>query len=97
MTDLMDRLRAPIIGQSNGKGFVVSFADVQLLAADRAEAAIEIERLRAALKSAEHFADWALRHTWPERAKINGPETVYSILAHHPFAKTRAPAKESPA
>lgn len=48
----------------------------------------EIERLREALKSAEHFADWALRHTWPERAKRNGPDAVYSILANHPFAKT---------
>lgn len=36
---------------------------------------------------AQHFVDFVLRHTWPERAKAHGFETVHSLIAHHPFAK----------
>lgn len=38
-------------------------------------------------KEAIAFVEFVLRHTWPERANDLGPETVHSIIKHHPFAK----------
>ncbi len=36
---------------------------------------------------AQAFVDFVLRHTWPERAKAHGFETLHSIIKHHPFAQ----------
>lgn len=50
--------------------------------------------LRERLKSAEHFADFVLRHTMPERAAAHGAETIHNIIANHPFAKSVRPPHE---
>ena len=42
------------------------------------------------LREAEHFRDFVLRHTLPERARARTPEETHSIIAHHPFAKKSA-------
>lgn len=37
--------------------------------------------------SARHFVEFALRHTWPDRAMARTPHETHSILRHHPFVK----------
>lgn len=60
----------------------------------------EMEAASAAASAAERaearaFVDFVLRHTWPERAKAHGVETVHSIIKHHPFALSHA-SKQAP-
>lgn len=42
---------------------------------------------REITKGAAAFVEFVQRHTWPERHERHGAETVYSLIAHHPFAK----------
>lgn len=56
-------------------------------------AAAEIARLRQQ-RDAGRFVAFVLRHTWPERAKAHGAETVHSIIKHHPFAQAHGSPEE---
>lgn len=75
LADLLDKFRAVAVG---------SEADGQVAALVR-EARAAIAALSRERESARRFAEFALRHTFPERAKAHGAATVYSILAHHPY------------
>lgn len=46
-----------------------------------------MKRWREMTAEASAFVDFVMRHTWPERATKHGVQTVYDLIACHPFRK----------